>query len=63
MPMNLVYFIVACQRKHWHLKEMRVMEVKNIKEHLIVLVCCNSDETEKLPVFVIGKFLNSRSST
>ena len=28
MPTNLVYFIVAFQRKHWHLKEMRVMEIK-----------------------------------
>ena len=35
-------------------------EGKKSKERLTVLVCCNSDGTEKIPLFVIGKSLNPR---
>ena len=55
MPMKLACFTAAYTIKLYHLKNSHAQEVKILKERISVLVGYNSDWSEKLPIFMIGK--------
>ena len=62
MQMKWASFSSACLTEHWHWKERPAVEEKNAKERLTVLLCTNSDGSDKRVSIVIGKFAKPQCS-